>query len=40
LASAAELINLTRCLQAEGFDDEALRKLWGGNFMRVLYAQQ
>lgn len=36
LASASELINLTRRLQAEGFTDDDLEKLWGGNFLRVM----
>ena len=36
LASASELINLTRRLQAEGFTDHDLEKLWGGNFLRVM----
>jgi microsomal dipeptidase-like Zn-dependent dipeptidase len=39
LASAAELINLTRHLQAAGLSDEDLQKLWGGNFLRVLSSQ-
>ncbi len=36
LASASELINFTRRLQAEGFSDEDLQKIWGGNFLRVM----
>ena len=31
-----ELIQLTRRLQAEGFTDEDLAKIWGGNFLRVM----
>lgn len=37
LASAADMIHLTRRLQAEGLTDEDLRKLWGANFLRVLF---
>jgi hypothetical protein len=40
LASASELINLTRRLQAEGFTDHDLEKLWGGNFLRVMTQAQ
>ena len=40
LASASELINLTRRLQAEGFTDDDLKKLWGGNFLRVMTQAQ
>ncbi len=40
LASASELINLTRRLQAEGFTDHDLEKLWGGNFLRVMAQAQ
>ena len=36
LANASELIQLTRRLQAEGFTDEDWRKIWGGNFLRVM----
>jgi glutamine amidotransferase, class II/dipeptidase len=36
LANASELIQLTRRLQAEGFTDEDLAKIWGGNFLRVM----
>ncbi len=35
LASAAEMINLTRLLSRH-FSDEDLRLLWGGNFLRVM----
>ena len=37
LASAADMVHLTRRLQAEGLSDEDLRKLWGANFLRVLF---
>ena len=37
LASAADMIHLTRRLQAEGLTDDDLRKLWGANFLRVLF---
>ena len=36
LADASQLIRLTMRLQAEGFDDEDLAKIWGGNFLRVM----
>ena len=36
LANASELIQLTRRLQAEGFTDDDLAKIWGGNFLRVM----
>lgn len=36
LASAAEMINFTRRLQSEGFDDDDMQKIWGGNFLRVM----
>lgn len=39
-ASAAELLNFTKALQAEGFDRESLRKIWGGNFLRVMQQVQ
>lgn len=39
-ASAAELLNFTRALMAEGFDMESLRKVWGGNFLRVMQQVQ
>ena len=35
-ADASEVINLTRCLRAEGFTEEDIEKLWGGNFLRVM----
>lgn len=35
-ADASEVINLTRCLLAEGFTEEDIEKLWGGNFLRVM----
>ena len=37
LATAADMIHLTRRLQAEGLTDKDLRKLWGTNFLRVLF---
>ena len=40
LASAAELINLTRSLQAEGYSPDDLRLLWGENFLRVMRTAQ
>lgn len=35
-ADASEVINLTRSLLAEGFSEEDIEKLWGGNFLRVM----
>ena len=35
-ADASELINLTRRLRAEGFSEQDIEKLWGGNFLRVM----
>ncbi len=36
LASAAELINITRRLLRERYSEEDLRLIWGGNFLRVM----
>ena len=36
LASASELINLTRGLLRRGYSSEDIQKLWGGNFLRVM----
>ncbi|MDR0835625.1 MAG: gamma-glutamyl-gamma-aminobutyrate hydrolase family protein [Tannerella sp.] len=33
--AANELIQITMRLMAEGFDDESIAKIWGGNLMRV-----
>lgn len=38
--SAAEVINLTRRLMAEGYSEEDIAKIWGGNFMRLMEAVQ
>ena len=35
-ANASELIGFTQRLQAEGLTTEDLRKVWGGNFLRVM----
>lgn len=35
-AAANELINLTRRLQAEGYSDNDLQLIWGGNFLHVM----
>ena len=35
-ADASELINLTRRLRAEGFSEQDIEKLWGGNFLHVM----
>ena len=36
VASASELINLTRLLRKEGYTADQLRLLWGENFLRVM----
>lgn len=36
VASASELLNLTRLLRRKGFTDDQLRLLWGENFLRVM----
>lgn len=36
LDSEAEMINLTRRMIAEGLNTTQIRKLWGGNFIRVM----
>ena len=38
--SANELIQITMRLLDDGFDDESIRKIWGGNLMRVMRAVQ
>mgnify|MGYP004447236241 FL=1 len=40
LADASQLLQLTRRLQAEGFSDQDLAKLWGENFLRVVQQAQ
>ena len=35
-ASAAELINFTRRLIQDRYNEEDIRKIWGGNFLRVM----
>lgn len=35
-ASAAEIINFTRRLLAERYSKEDIRKIWGGNFLRIM----
>lgn len=39
-ADASEVINLTRRLRAEGFTEQDIEKLWGGNFLRVMRIAQ
>jgi microsomal dipeptidase-like Zn-dependent dipeptidase len=39
-ADASEVINLTRHLRAEGFTQQDIEKLWGGNFLRVMRIAQ
>ncbi len=36
VANASEMLNLTRALLREGYTEEQLRLLWGGNFLRVM----
>ncbi len=40
LASASELINLTRGLLHRGYTSGDIQKLWGGNFLRVMRENQ
>lgn len=35
-ASASELINFTRSLLKERYSEEDIRRIWGGNFLRVM----
>ena len=35
-ASASELINFTRCLLTERYSEADIRRIWGGNFLRVM----
>ena len=39
-ADASEVINLTRRLRSEGFSEQDIEKLWGGNFLRVMRETQ
>ncbi|MCH5310108.1 MAG: membrane dipeptidase [Prevotella sp.] len=36
LADSSELIHFTRHLLARGYSEEDIRKIWGGNFLRVM----
>lgn len=36
LQSESDMLNLTRCLMAEGFNIGQLRRAWGGNLLRVM----
>jgi microsomal dipeptidase-like Zn-dependent dipeptidase len=40
LQTAADYLTLTRRLMAEGLNERSLRKLWGGNFVRVMSRAQ
>ena len=40
VASAAEMMNLTRLLLQAGVTEAQLEKLWGGNFLRVMQKAQ
>ena len=35
-ASASELINFTRCLLKERYNEENIQRIWGGNFLRTM----
>ena len=35
-ASASELVNFTRRLLKERYSEEDIRRIWGGNFLRVM----
>ena len=36
LANSSDIINLTRQLMARGYTEADIRKIWGGNFLRVM----
>ena len=38
--AANELIQITMRLLDAGYDDESIRKIWGGNFLRVMHSVQ
>lgn len=40
LADSSELLNFTRQLLARRYSEEDIRKIWGGNFLRVMTAAQ
>jgi membrane dipeptidase len=40
LASVAEWPNLTRALLEKGYSAEEIRKIWGGNLLRVMRAAE
>ena len=40
LADSSELINFTRQLLARRYSEEDIQKIWGGNFMRVMFQVQ
>lgn len=40
LRTAADYVSLTRQLMSEGLNERSLRKLWGGNFVRVMSRAQ
>jgi membrane dipeptidase len=35
LPDVSQLVQLTRCMMQHGLTDEEIRKIWGGNFLRV-----
>jgi membrane dipeptidase len=36
MSDGAQLVNLTRAMLARGLTEEEIKKIWGGNFLRVL----
>lgn len=32
----SQLVNLTRCMMEHGLSEDEIRKIWGGNFLRIL----
>jgi microsomal dipeptidase-like Zn-dependent dipeptidase len=40
LANSAELLQFTRQLLSRHFTEEDIRKIWGGNFLRVMQQVQ
>ncbi|MHB9030267.1 MAG: dipeptidase [Candidatus Latescibacterota bacterium] len=35
LPDVSQLVQLTRCMMQHGLTEEEIRKIWGGNFLRV-----
>ena len=36
ISDGSQLVNLTRAMLARGLNEEEIKKIWGGNFLRVL----